>query len=141
VRLKLRDLRVILEQAFDWTGLGCDVCGFGTVEDVDKFSPYKPCPECGEVMIEGSTPPTRAMFNYINNPMSPETNDREELGFLADNPADVDPADKDELPDHLKEPAVDFEDCYGPVPPTAEEPYAQQDPFVRDASPLPSPRR
>lgn len=36
-----------------WTGLGCDVCGFGTVEDVDLFDPTKPCPDCGAIM----TPP------------------------------------------------------------------------------------
>ncbi len=35
----------------EWTGLGCDVCGFGTVEDIDKFNPRKPCPECGAVMV------------------------------------------------------------------------------------------
>ena len=32
--------------------MGCDVCGFGTVEDVDKFNPLKPCPDCGVVMIK-----------------------------------------------------------------------------------------
>lgn len=35
-----------------WTGLGCDCCGFGTVENVDEFNPNKPCPECGSVMNE-----------------------------------------------------------------------------------------
>lgn len=34
-----------------WTGFGCDVCGFGTVEDVDLFDPTEPCPKCGSVMI------------------------------------------------------------------------------------------
>jgi hypothetical protein len=32
-----------------WTGLGCDLCGFGSVENVDEFNPTKPCPECGTV--------------------------------------------------------------------------------------------
>ena len=36
---------------FQWTGIGCDVCGFGSVEDVDDFDPKKPCPDCGEVML------------------------------------------------------------------------------------------
>lgn len=36
---------------FQWTGAGCDVCGFGTVEDVDEFDPCEPCPECGAVML------------------------------------------------------------------------------------------
>lgn len=38
---------------FDWTGLGCDCCGFGTVDNVEALDPRKPCPECGEVMIRG----------------------------------------------------------------------------------------
>ena len=41
-----------------WTGLGCDVCGFGTVEDVDEFDPEKPCPDCGAVMVEPAATPT-----------------------------------------------------------------------------------
>ena len=36
---------------FEWTGFGCDVCGYGTIEETD-FDPYKPCPECGETMIQ-----------------------------------------------------------------------------------------
>ena len=34
-----------------WTGMGCDICGFGSVENVDEFDPRKPCPECGQVMV------------------------------------------------------------------------------------------
>jgi len=30
--------------------IGCDVCGYGTIEDLDKFDPQKPCPECGTIM-------------------------------------------------------------------------------------------
>lgn len=37
-----------------WTGIGCDVCGYGTVDDVDDFDPRKPCPVCGEVMVDDS---------------------------------------------------------------------------------------
>jgi hypothetical protein len=32
-----------------WKNRGCDLCGFGSVEDCDKFDPYKPCPECGVI--------------------------------------------------------------------------------------------
>ena len=84
-------------------------------------------------------PPTKAMFDYVNNPLSPDTSDREALGYLADHPADVDPNDDDELPSHLRDPMEDPEDCWGPVPPVTPDPYVQQDPFVRDSSPLPSP--
>ena len=31
---------------FEWTGFGCDVCGYGTIEETD-FDPYKPCPDGG----------------------------------------------------------------------------------------------
>lgn len=35
---------------FPWTGIpGCDVCGFGSVEDVDDFDPALPCPGCAVV--------------------------------------------------------------------------------------------
>lgn len=34
-----------------WTGLGCDVCGYGTVESGGEFDPSEPCPECGTVMV------------------------------------------------------------------------------------------
>lgn len=77
------------------------------------------------------------MFNYIQNAMSPDHSDREQLGWLADRPADVDP--NDQLPTHLREPEEDAEDCYGPVPPVVGDPWIGQDPFVRDSSPLPTP--
>lgn len=76
------------------------------------------------------------MFDYIGNPLSPSTNDREQLGYLADNPSDVDP--EDDMPSHLKDNTVNPEDCYGPVPPDNGDPYVQQDPFARDTSPLPT---
>ena len=70
------------------------------------------------------------------NPLSPDSNDREQLGSLKQR--DVDTDDGDDLPPHLREPVYSAEECFGPVPPTGEEPYAQQDPLVRDWSPLPS---
>ncbi len=39
-----------------WTGYGCDVCGFGTVEDVEEYDPRKPCPECGDVALSAEAP-------------------------------------------------------------------------------------
>lgn len=37
---------------FQWTGLGCDVCGFGTIdlEEIEQYDPKKPCPLCGVTM-------------------------------------------------------------------------------------------
>lgn len=73
----------------------------------------------------------------VRNVLSPDINSREQLGSLAGNvPMDtVD--DPDGLPDHLLDPTVTPEECFGPVPPKAEEPYVGQDPFVRDAAPQP----
>lgn len=34
-----------------YAGPGCDVCGFGTVENIDEFDPRFPCPECGTVAV------------------------------------------------------------------------------------------
>lgn len=73
----------------------------------------------------------------MRNALSPSTNSREQIGSLNVEPIDT-VADPDGLPDHLLEPLIDPEDCYGPVPPEAEEPYVGQDPFVRDSSPVPS---
>lgn len=84
-------------------------------------------------------PPTKPMFDYVNNPLSPSTSDREQLGYLADVPTDVQ-GDDDELPSHLREPQVDVEDCFGPVPPKhGDHPYEEiPDPLTRDTSPLPT---
>lgn len=71
---------------------------------------------------------------YTRNAMSPDINDREAMGKLQ-----FGTPEEDELPPHLREPTEDPEDCYGPVPPTAEEPYVSQDPYVRYSSPLPTP--
>ena len=71
------------------------------------------------------------------NTLAPGVNRREQIGSLGDKAMDT-VGDEDELPDHLKEPAVDPNDCFGPVPPSAEPPGVFSDPNVRDASPLPT---
>ena len=55
---------------FQWTGLGCDVCGFGSVEDVENFKPKKPCPECGEVMVEMNKEFAVHMLNDDGSPQA-----------------------------------------------------------------------
>jgi len=68
------------------------------------------------------------------NSFSADINNREQIGRLeSGTPVD------DDLPPHLRDPQEDEEDCYGPVPPTGEEPYMIQDPYVRGSSPLPTP--
>lgn len=70
------------------------------------------------------------------NVISPATNSRESLGAISAKAMDtVD--DPDGLPDHLLDPTVTPEECYGPVPPDAPEPYVGQDPFSRDYAPQP----
>jgi len=72
----------------------------------------------------------------LRNALSPDVNSREQLGTLNAQAIDT-VGDPDELPEHLREPLVDPEDCEGPVPPEAENPYVGQDPFARDFAPQP----
>src|SRR5579885_129356 len=74
---------------------------------------------------------------YGRSVTSPDINSREQLGAISAKAIDT-VADPDGLPDHLLEPQVDPEDCFGPVPPDAEPPYVGQDPFARDVSPNPT---
>jgi len=74
---------------------------------------------------------------YGRNVLSPDVNSREQLGAISAKAIDT-VGDDEGLPDHLREPTVSAEDCYGPVPPDAEKPYVTSDPFVKDASPNPT---
>lgn len=60
-----------------------------------------------------------------------DINTREQLASLKDTPVDTQD-DADELPEHLREPELTPEECYGPVPPDQENPYVTQDPFATD---------
>ena len=78
----------------------------------------------------GGGTPTRTKEPFIGSATSPSVASREQIGSLGDpNPED---REDDELPPHLREPLYDKEDCYGPVPPVAEDPYVQSDPFTQD---------
>jgi hypothetical protein len=82
--------------------------------------------------------PSRPIFgDYIRNAMSPEVTDREQLGWLADEPTDID--DETGLASHLVEPGLTPEECWGPVPPLQGDPWIHQDLFTRDTSPIPTP--
>lgn len=70
------------------------------------------------------------------NVTSPDVNAREQLGAISAKAIDT-VADPDGLPDHLLDPTVTPEECEGPVPPNAEDPYVGQDPFARDYAPQP----
>lgn len=73
----------------------------------------------------------------MRNSLSPDINSREQIGAITARAIDT-ADDPDGLPDHLREPQVDPEDCWGPVPPDSEPPYVGQDPFTRDTGPKPT---
>jgi len=81
---------------------------------------------------------TRMHGTDMRDSMSPDINSREAIGNMTAKGIDTED-DWDALPEHLREPMLTPEECYGPVPPDAEEPYVGQDPFVRGSSPLPTP--
>ena len=70
---------------------------------------------------------------YTRNAMSPDISNREALGRLEFGEPE------DQIADHLTEPELTPEDCWGPVPPQKKDPGVFQDPFTRDFSPLPKP--
>ncbi len=73
----------------------------------------------------------------VRNAQSPDINSREQLGQITAKAIDtVD--DPEGLPDHLRDPVVDPDECLGPVPPDSEPVYVGQDPFTRDSSPNPT---
>ena len=74
---------------------------------------------------------------YGRNVLSPDVNSREQLGAMSAKAIDT-VQDPDGMPDHLLDPTVSPEDCYGPVPPDSEPVYVGQDPFARDAGPNPT---
>jgi hypothetical protein len=69
----------------------------------------------------------------IRNALAPQMSDREQIGKIAK------PRDPDEISPHLIEPIYDEEDTWGPVPPTAPDPYALPDMFSKDTGVLPTP--
>lgn len=70
------------------------------------------------------------------NTTSPDINSREQIGAISAKAIDT-VADPDGLPDHLLDPMLSREECEGPVPPDAENPYVSADPFTRDYAPQP----
>lgn len=67
---------------------------------------------------------------HISNVISKKLARREPIGKLA--------GDGLEISFHLQEPEVDLEDCYGPVPPTANEPGVFADPYTINYHVLPT---
>lgn len=89
------------------------------------------------LFLEAGGAPATKPRPYVRNAMSPASADREQLG--RNSAKDIDDGDEDELAPHLRDQTENPEDCYGPVPPTQGDPYVNQDMYVRDSSPLPTP--
>jgi len=68
---------------------------------------------------------------HISNVLSFDLAEREPLGSLAD-------GEEDDIASHLMEPEVDVEDCFGPVPPVAQDPGVFADPFTQDYHVIPT---
>jgi len=68
---------------------------------------------------------------HISNVLSQDLVSREQIGSLAD-------GEDDEMSAHLLEPTITPEECYGPVPPNADDPGVFADPFTKDYHVLPT---
>jgi hypothetical protein len=84
------------------------------------------------ILIEAGGGTTLPKSPHIRNAMGPEMADREQLGKISKS------RDPDEISPHLQEPQYSDEECWGPVPPTEENPYMLPDPYTKDTSPLPT---
>jgi len=87
------------------------------------------------VIIEGAGGTTLPRMPMIRNSMGPDFADREQLSRIASKQA----KDEDEISPHLLNPLNPEEECWGPVPPTGEDPYALPDPYTKDTGVLPTP--
>lgn len=87
------------------------------------------------VLQEAAGGTTLPNMPRVRDSIGPDFADREQLGRISTKDAD----DEDELPPHLREPVHQEEDCWGPVPPTGNDPYALPDPYTKDTGVLPTP--
>lgn len=78
--------------------------------------------------------PANAPRQVINNPMAPSMADREQIGRISSKDIDS----PEEISPHLRDVLYDEEDCWGPVPPVAENPYALPDYYNKDYGVLPT---
>ena len=67
---------------------------------------------------------------HISNVLSQDFSPREQIHSLAQ-------SDDEEIASHLVEPEVDMKDCYGPVPPTEDEPGVFPDLYTKDYHVIP----
>ena len=70
---------------------------------------------------------------HLGNEISPHLTQHDEIPDLG---VKRKPED-DGIAPHLQEPEEDMKDCYGPVPPTTEEPGVFADPYSQDYHVIP----
>ena len=88
-----------------------------------------------EVLAEaGGASPTPPRPN-VRNAMTPSMADREQIGRISVKDKD----DPEEVSPHLREPMYKEDDCWGPVPPTGEDPYVMADFYTKDYHVIPTP--
>lgn len=68
---------------------------------------------------------------HISNVLSHDLADRDQL-------VDLTKFEDEEISPHLSEPVLSPEECFGPVPPTNDDPGVYADPFTRDYHVLPT---
>jgi hypothetical protein len=85
-------------------------------------------------LLEAAGGTTLPHMPVIRNAMGPDFADREQLGRISKKDED-----EGEITPHLREPLYDEEDCWGPVPPTQQNPYMLPDPYAKDYGVLPTP--
>lgn len=94
--------------------------------------------ELRSIIKEGIGHGGRSKAQAFDGKTSPDYSDREALGSLVD--LDVDTELDDDLSPHLRGTLyqdTSDEQMFGPVPPDADNPYVQPDPYALDVGPMP----
>jgi hypothetical protein len=86
------------------------------------------------VILEAAGGITLPHIPMVRNAMGPDFADREQLGRVS-----IKDVDEEEISPHLIDPVHSEEECWGPVPPTDNDPYAIADPYTRDYHVIPTP--
>ena len=89
------------------------------------------------IVLETGGGTTLPHMPIIRNSIGPDFSDREQLGRISSKDKQDEP---DELAPHLREPVYSEDDCWGPVPPTQENPYMVPDPYSKDYHVIPTPQ-
>lgn len=87
-----------------------------------------------DALLEVGGAPATKPRPMSSNPMTSSIPDREQLGRITVRDAE----DPESISPHLRDVLYDEEDCWGPVPPVAEDPHAGPDLFAKDFNVIPT---